>query len=105
MKFALPENIYAKNNNNEINKKKYKKHSMPPFISLDAGNVDYNIAMFNKMNGVDTSAENNTSSDSSGAAEVAMSENLELLNESVTENKVDSLIKEYIDVLEWLEDK
>lgn len=105
MKFALPENIYAKNNNNEINKKKYKKHSMSPFCSLDAGNVDYNIAMFNKMNGIDTSSENNTSLDSSGATEMSVGEALELLNEAVTEDRVDSLIKEYIDVLDWLEDK
>lgn len=39
-------------NNNEINKKKYKK-SLPPFLKKDAGNVDYNISMFNKMNDVD----------------------------------------------------
>ena len=34
-------------NNNEINKKKYKK-SLPPKLNVDAGNVEYNIDMFNR---------------------------------------------------------
>lgn len=60
MKFKLKENIYAGETNNKINKKKYKKHSMSPFVSLDAGNVPYNIMMFNKGNGV-TNTEVSTS--------------------------------------------
>ena len=39
-------------NNNEINKKKYKK-SRPPKLNPDAGNVEYNIDVFNKMNDID----------------------------------------------------
>lgn len=59
MKFKLiKENIYdGKNNNNKINKKKYKKHSFSPFVSLDAGNVEYNVNMFNKAMGNDASTE------------------------------------------------
>lgn len=34
-------------NNNEINKKKYKK-SLPPKLNTNAGNVEYNINMFNR---------------------------------------------------------
>lgn len=93
MKFKIiKENIYdGKNTNNKINKRKYKKHSMSPFISLDAGNVEYNINMFNKAMGNDTTTET-----------VAVSE---ALNESLSEANVNSLIKEYMDVLTWLEDK
>ena len=43
MKFK---NMYF--NNNEINKKKYKKHSQSPFVKLDAGNVEKNIEIFNQ---------------------------------------------------------
>ena len=39
-------------NNNEINKKKYKK-SLPPKLNTDAGNVEHNIEMFNKVNSGD----------------------------------------------------
>ena len=39
-------------NNNEINKKKYKK-SLPPKLNPDAGNVEYNIDMFNKASSGD----------------------------------------------------
>ena len=35
-------------NNNQINKKKYKK-SLSPFCNLNAGNVEFNINTFNKM--------------------------------------------------------
>lgn len=47
----LRENIYTGENNNKINKRKYKKHSMSPFVSLDAGNVNYNISAFNRAMG------------------------------------------------------
>ena len=64
MKFKIRENIYSgKNSNNAINKRKYKKKAMSPFVSLDAGNVDYNIAMFNKGN-IDSSQAGDISSDS-----------------------------------------
>ena len=39
-------------NNNEINKKKYKK-SLPPKLNPDAGNVEHNIDMFNKASSGD----------------------------------------------------
>ena len=39
-------------NNNEINKKKYKK-SLPPKLNPDAGNVEYNIDVFNTMSSGD----------------------------------------------------
>lgn len=39
-------------NNNEINKKKYKK-SLPPKLNPDAGNVEHNIDMFNKVSSGD----------------------------------------------------
>lgn len=39
-------------NNNEINKKKYKK-SLPPKLNPDVGNVEYNIDMFNKASSGD----------------------------------------------------
>lgn len=39
-------------NNNEINKKKYKK-SLPPKLNSDAGNVEHNIEMFNKVSSGD----------------------------------------------------
>ena len=45
-------------NNNEINKKKYKK-SFPPKLNPNAGNVEYNVNMFNKVN----SSEANLSSE------------------------------------------
>lgn len=38
-------------NNNDINKKKYKK-SLPPNFNPDAGNVEHNIDMFNKVSDV-----------------------------------------------------
>ena len=38
-------------NNNEINKKKYKK-SLPYTFNPDAGNVKHNIDMFNKASDV-----------------------------------------------------
>ena len=86
-------NIYVGNNsNNKINKKKYKKHSMSPFMSLDAGNVEYNVNMFNKAMGSE-----NISSEVTGISEA--------LNEALSETKVNSLVDEYIDVLVWLEDK
>jgi len=40
-------------NNNEINKKKYKK-SLPPKLNPDAGNVEHNIDMFNKASSGDS---------------------------------------------------
>jgi len=62
-------NIYVgKNSNNNINKRKYKKHSMSPFTSLNAGNVEYNISMFNKAMGNDTSTEVSGDSTSLGEA-------------------------------------
>lgn len=68
MRFRIKENIYAGNTNNKINKKKYKKHSMSPFVSLDAGNVPYNIMMFNKANGVKEAPADVNTSDSGGEA-------------------------------------
>ena len=56
MKFRLYENIYDGENNNKINKKKYKKHSMSPFVSLNAGDVQRGIDMFNHAMGSDTSS-------------------------------------------------
>ena len=50
MKFKIKENIYTGNNNNKINKKKYK-HALSPFCSLDAGNVEKNVEFFNKAMG------------------------------------------------------
>lgn len=88
-KFNIEENIYTGETNNKKNKR--KKHSLSPFINLDAGNVEYNVSMFNKAMGNETSAE-------TGAVS-------EALNESLNENTVNSLIKEYMDVLTWLEDK
>lgn len=52
MRFRIKENIYGKDNNNEINKKKYKK-SMSPFVSLDAGDVEKTIDIFNQGFGND----------------------------------------------------
>lgn len=78
MKFKLKENIYTGDNNNKKNKRKYKKHSMSPFVSLDAGNVPYNVMMFNKMNGSYDSSDN--SSEASGE-NVSMGEALKMLNE------------------------
>lgn len=94
MKFKLiKENIYdGKNNNNKINKKKYKKHSFSPFVSLDAGNVEYSVNMFNKAMGSE-----NISGEVTGVSEA--------LNEALSETKVNSLVDEYMDVLLWLEDK
>lgn len=89
MRFKLVENIYSGETNNKKNKR--KKHSLSPFINLDAGNVEYNVDMFNKAMGNETSAE-------TGAVS-------EALNESLNENTVNFLIKEYMDVLTWLEDK
>ena len=45
----MEKGIYGKNNNNELNKKKYK-HALS-YFNPDAGNVEYNVSMFNKMNG------------------------------------------------------
>ena len=53
-------------NNNEINKKKYK-HSLPPKLNPNAGNVEYNISMFNKMN--DINIPFNVAADVSGMSE------------------------------------
>lgn len=53
-------------NNNEINKKKYK-HSLPPKLNTNAGNVEYNISMFNKMN--DVNMPSNVAADVSGMSE------------------------------------
>lgn len=53
-------------NNNEINKKKYK-HSLPPKLNSNAGNVEYNISMFNKMN--DVNMPSNVAADVSGMSE------------------------------------
>lgn len=78
MRFKLRENIYAGDNNNKKNKRKYKKHSMSPFVSLDAGNVPYNIMMFNKMNGSYDSSDN--SSEASGE-NVSIGEALKILDE------------------------
>ena len=75
MRFKLRENIYAGDNNNKKNKRKYKKHSMSPFVSLDAGNVPYNIMMFNKMNG-----SSDSSSETSGE-NASMGEALKMLND------------------------
>lgn len=50
MNKKLNENIYTGDNNNKKNKKKYKKHSISPFVSLDAGDVEKNNEIFNKMN-------------------------------------------------------
>ena len=67
MKFKLLEekdfnqSIYSgKDSNNEINKKKYKKHSMSPFVSLDAGDVEHNIEVFNNSV-AENGSENSTS--------------------------------------------
>jgi len=85
MRFKLVENIYSGETNNKKNKR--KKHSLSPFISLDAGNVEYNVSMFNKAMGNETSAE-------TGA-----------VSEALNEDTVNSLIKEYMDVLTLLDDK
>jgi len=47
----LKENIYAGDNNNKKNKRKYK-HAMSPFCNLNAGNVEKNVEMFNHINDV-----------------------------------------------------
>ena len=66
MRFKIRENIYAgKNSNNAINKRKYKKGAMSPFVSLDAGDVDYNISFFNKINNVGSSTESSSSESTS----------------------------------------
>lgn len=44
-------------NNNEINKKKYKK-SLPPKLNTNAGNVEYNIDMFNRVSNVGDAPSN-----------------------------------------------
>lgn len=64
----LQENIYTGENNNKINKRKYKKHSMSPFVSLDAGNVEYNVNMFNRAMGNGVSAEGSETSTALGEA-------------------------------------
>ena len=86
MKFRLYENIYDGENNNKINKKKYKKHSMSPFVSLNAGDVQRGINMFNHAMGSDTSSTADTS--------VAMGESIpdefmmeSELNEDVYDNE------------------
>ena len=56
--------------NNEINKKKYKR-SLSPFQKLDAGNVEYNVSMFNKA--VDTGAVPSSAEGMSGIAEEYLS--------------------------------
>ena len=91
MKFKIYETIYGKNSNNEINKRKHK-HSLSPFCKLDGGNVEYNVNMFNRAMGSE-----NISGDVSGIGEA--------LNEALSENKINSLVDEYMDVLIWLEDK
>lgn len=55
MRFKLVENIYSGETNNKKNKR--KKHSLSPFINLNAGNVEYNVSMFNKAMGNETSSE------------------------------------------------
>lgn len=50
MRFKIYENIYGKNSNNKINKRKHK-HSLSPFCKLDGGNVEYNIQSFNRSMG------------------------------------------------------
>ncbi len=99
MKFKLVEekdfnqSIYSgKNSNNEINKKKYKKHSMSPFVSLDAGDVEHNIEVFNN-----SVAENG----SENSAFLSM-------GESISDGKINtikSIINELKSGLDFLEDK
>lgn len=72
------ENIYTGDNNNKKNKRKYKKHSMSPFVSLDAGNVPYNIMMFNKMNGSHDSSDNFSET---SAESISIGEALKILDE------------------------
>ena len=90
----MNENIYDGNNNNKINKKKYKKHAMSPLVSLDAGNVEKNIEMFNKMN-----TTTDISAGTSGGEAVG-----ESLLENV-EDIIDNIIKQLKPNLDWLEDK
>lgn len=96
------ENIYdGKKFNNRINKRKYKKHSMSPFCSLNAGNVEKNIEMFNSA--TDTGAMPTSSAGMNGnSGGEGMGESL---NESLSEDTIYKLIDEYIDALIWLEDK
>lgn len=60
-------------NNNEINKKKYKK-SLPPKLNPDAGNVEHNIDMFNKASSGD--ANLSSAAGMNGMAESYNRENL-----------------------------
>ena len=62
--------IYNIPNNNTINKKKYKK-ALSPFQKLDAGNVEYNVSMFNKA--TDTGAVPSSAEGMSGIAEEYLS--------------------------------
>lgn len=66
-------------NNNEINKKKYKK-SLPPKLNPDAGNVEYNVNMFNKANSGDACL-----SSAAGMSGVAESYNRDSLIARITE--------------------
>lgn len=72
----LEENIYAGDNNNKKNKRKYK-HAMSPFCSLNAGNVEKNIEMFNHMSNVGD-APSSAGGDNGGAGmgESLMNEDL-----------------------------
>lgn len=53
MRFKIVEEKEIESNN-EINKKKYKKHSQSPFVKMNAGNVEYNNEFFNGTTGEPT---------------------------------------------------
>lgn len=94
-KFRLTENIYSgKNSNNEINKRKHKR-SMSPFVSLNAGDVEKSIDVFNKGFGDDCS----TCGES-----VSIGEALNLLEDVKDSDIIDDIILELKPGLDYLED-
>ena len=87
MRFKIRENIYAgKNSNNAINKRKYKKGAMSPFVSLDAGDVDYNISFFNKINNVGSNSDSFNS-------ELSVGESLRIVNEDTIDDEIKEVLE------------